>query len=98
MAVEIACFAARVRDRMGPISIFKRPGLAAVASVAIGASAARSAAFPAGAKFVRLIASADCRIAFGDGTVDAVATSEFFPAGEHVVSVDDANHLSVIQP
>jgi hypothetical protein len=98
MAVEIACFAARVRDRMGPISIFKRPGLGALAGVDIGASAARSSAFPAGTKFVRLVASADCRIEFGEGTVDATADSEMFQTGEHVVAVDGATHLSVIQP
>ena len=104
MALEISEFATRTSDRNGVAPVLQRPALA-VQTLPIGASV-RSAAFSAHVRFLRVFASAGCRIRIYDAPEGADATvavadgsdgqSEFFPAGEHILGARGGQKLAVI--
>ena len=105
MALEISEFAERVGDGFGGVDVLRRPGGSVHAPIAIGANA-RSAAFGANTRLLRVFASASCRILVYDvpGGADATVAvadgsdglSEYFPAGEHVIGVAPGQKLAVI--
>lgn len=71
-------------------------------AVAIGATSARSDAFPAGAEVIILTASANCRVKVGDETVDASnnasTLSRLILAGiQTALSVTGGNYIAVIE-
>lgn len=68
------------------------PGLAAISS-----SAAR-ATLPDHRGFVQLSSTANCRVEWGDSSVDADSSSHIFPIGSEIVKVPkDVTHISVIE-
>lgn len=67
------------------------------ANVAIGAASA-NVALPAGAEVVRIAASCNCFINFGNSTITASGTSPVFNAGAEIFKVPvGATHIAVIQ-
>lgn len=108
MGIEISEFKGRDTDKNGPVDILRRPPLNVQPGVVISNDGARSATFNVQTGLLRIIASADCRIlvySVPEG-VDATlpdasgadGKSEFFPAGEHVISIKAGagNRLAVI--
>lgn len=83
--------------------------LGAAQEVATGAASAASAPFGAQTRRIRVAATAACRIAIGDGTPVATATSAYLPAdraeylevtpGQRIAAIQEATagKLSVVE-
>jgi hypothetical protein len=85
------------QDRNGRSIQTLSPDDTTVANVAFGAASAR-VALPAGAAVVEISSSDFCRMAFGDVTVVASATSRIASPGSRVYRVPPgATNLAVIQ-
>lgn len=66
-------------------------------TISIGAASAR-VAVPAGCDVVRLAASCNCYIKFGDSAVAAAATDHVFPTGAEVMKLPaGVTHIAAIQ-
>jgi hypothetical protein len=90
-------YAKLVRDQNGsPIQALSLSP-SGVATAAISSSSV-SAALPAGCDIVRIAASNDCYIKFGDGTVVAAAGDSVFPKGAELFAIPaGTTHIAVIQ-
>lgn len=67
------------------------------AKITIGGSSVR-VALPSGPQVVRLAATGNCWIKFGDGTVTATTSDTLFPAGVEVVKIPTGvTHIAAIQ-
>lgn len=86
-----------VRDQNGSTVQALGPSPTGVATVAIGASSAR-VALPSNCDVIRVAASNDCYIKFGDVTVAATASDTIFPKGAELFTIPaGTTYLAVIQ-